>query len=87
MEEKEMMQTVLTNLTNEENEKLINLMKSYNIDEGIIVITIIGIGTHTEFYNVLNNRIKNYKGPIINDTVKMLVADLMKDIDRSEGLE
>lgn len=87
MEEKEMMQTVLTKLTNEENEKLINLMKSYNIDEGIIVITIIGIGTHTEFYNVLHNRIKNYKGPIINDTVKMLVANLMKDIDRSEGLE
>ena len=54
MEEKEMMQTVLTNLTNEENEKLINLMKSYNIDEGIIAITIIGIGTHTEFYNVLH---------------------------------
>ena len=43
---------VVNSLDNDKSKGLINLMKECNISNGIIMMTMIGIGSHTENYNV-----------------------------------
>jgi hypothetical protein len=53
--------TVVDNMKNDESKELTDLLEKYNINNGIIMLTMFGIGTHTEYYKVLINRIKNNK--------------------------
>lgn len=71
-------------LNNEKSENLINLMKNHNISDGVITMTMLGIGSHTEYYNVLFNRINNIKEPINDEIIKREVIDILHEIDRNE---
>ena len=70
-------------LTNDRSENLINLLHEHKISDDIIMLTLIGIGSHTEYYRVLYNRINNYKGEINNNTIKLLVREILHEIDRN----
>ena len=60
-EGKQITKKVVDGLTNDSSEELINLMKECDISDGVIMLTMLGIGTHTEYYKVLYNRINNNK--------------------------
>ena len=55
-EQEQITKTVVNKMKNEDSEKLINLMRECNISEGVIMLTMFGIGTHTEYYKILYNR-------------------------------
>ena len=76
--------TVVDKMINEESENLINLLKDCGIDDGHIMMTMFGIGTHTEYYKVLYNRINNQKEKMNLDLFKKEVVDLLHEIDKSE---
>ena len=59
-EEKQITKKVVDGLTNDSSEELINLMKECNISDGVIMLTMLGIGTHTEYYKVLYNLLFQY---------------------------
>ena len=73
-EEKQITKKVVDGLTNDSSEELINLMKECNISDGVIMLTMLGIGTHTEYYKVLYYRINNNKDKINDDLVKKEVG-------------
>ena len=73
-EEKQITKKVVDGLTNDSSEELINLMKECNISDGVIMLTMLGIGTHTEYYKVLYNRINNNKDKMNDDLVKKEVG-------------
>ena len=74
---------VVDGMKNDRSENLINLLHEHNISDDIIMLTLIGIGPHTEYYRVLYNRINNYKGEINNNTIKLLVREILHEIDRN----
>ena len=82
--EEDISKTVVDKMSNEESEKLIKLLRECNIDDGHIMMAIFGIGTHTEYYKVLYNRINNQKDKITLDLFKKEVVDILHEIDRSE---
>lgn len=84
MNEEDITKTVVDNMINEETEKIINLMRECNISDGVIMLTIFGIGTHTEYYKVLYNRINNQRDNINDDIVKKEVSHIFHEIDRNE---
>jgi hypothetical protein len=67
-----------------ETEELINLLRECNISDGVIMLTMLGIGTHTEYYKVLYNRINNNKDKMNDDLLKKEVVDILHEIDRNE---
>lgn len=69
-DEKQITKKVVDGLTNDSSEELINLMKECNISDGVIMLTMLGIGTHTEYYKVLYNRITNNKDKMNDDLLK-----------------
>lgn len=75
---------VVKSLYNDKSKELINLMKECSISNGIIMMTMLGIGSHTEYYNVLFNRLNNQKSKIDDDLVKKEVLDILHEIDRNE---
>lgn len=77
-------ETVVNSLYNDKSKELINLMKECSISNGIIMMTMLGIGSHTEYYNVLFNRLNNQKSKIDDDLVKKEVLDILHEIDRNE---
>ena len=83
-EEKQITKKAVDGLTNDSSEELINLMKECNISDGVIMLTMLGIGTHTEYYKVLYNRIKNNKENMNDELVKKEVVDILHEIDRNE---
>ena len=83
-EEKQITKKVVDGLTNDSSEELINLMKECNISDGVIMLTMLGIGTHTEYYKFLYNRIKNNKDKMNDDLLKKEVVDILHEIDRNE---
>ena len=83
-EEKQITKKVVDGLTNDSSEELINLMKECNISDGVIMLTMLGIGTHTEYYKVLYNRINNNKENMNDELVKKEVVDILHEIDRNE---
>ena len=84
MNEEDITKTVVDNMINEETEKIINLMRECNISDGVIMLTIFGIGTHTEYYKVLYNRINNQRDNINDDILKKEVSHIFHEIDRNE---
>ena len=75
---------VVKSLYNDKSKELINLMKECSISNGIIMMTMLGIGSHTEYYNVLFNRLNNQKSKIDDDLVKKEVLDILHEIDRNK---
>ena len=75
---------IVDKLISFENEDLIELLRKCNIDDGIIMLTMLGIGTHTEYYKVLYNRINNNKDQMNDDLLKKEVVDILHEIDRNE---
>ena len=59
-------------------------MKECNISDGVIMLTMLGIVTHTEYYKVLYNRINNNKDKMNDDLLKKEVVDILHEIDRNE---
>lgn len=66
-DEKQITKKVIDGLTNDSSEELINLMKECNISDGFVMLTMLEIGTHTEYYKVLYNRIINNKDKMNDD--------------------
>ena len=83
-EEKEITKTVVDKMENEDSERLINLLRECNISDGRIMMAMFGIGTHTEYYNVLYNRINNQKDKMNEELFKKEVLDILHEIDRNE---
>lgn len=83
-EGKQITKKVVDGLTNDSSEELINLMKECDISDGVIMLTMLGIGTHTEYYKVLYNRINNNKENMNDELVKKEVVDILHEIDRNE---
>ena len=83
-DEKQITKKVIDGLTNDSSEELINLMKECNISDGVIMLTMLGIGTHTEYYKALYNRINNNKENMNDELVKKEVVDILHEIDRNE---
>ena len=83
MEEK-LENKVVDKLSNDKSEDLINLMKECNISNGVIMMTMLGIGSHTEYYNVLFNRINKLKESINDELLKREVVNILHEIDRNE---
>lgn len=75
---------VINNLTNDDSSDLINLLRECKIRDGVIMLTIFVIGTHTEYYKVLYNRVKNNRDKINEECFKTLVLDILHEIDRNE---
>ena len=48
------------------------------------MLTMLGIGTHTEYYKVLYNRINNNIENMNDELVKKEVVDILHEIDRNE---
>ena len=86
-EEQEITKTVVHKMTNEESKDLIKLLKECNIDDGHIMMAIFGIGTHTEYYRVLYNRINNQKDKMTLELFKKEVVDILHEIDRNDEEE
>ena len=61
---------VVDKLKNDSSEELINLMWECNISDGVIILTLMEIGSHTEYYKVLYNRINKQKDAINDEMVK-----------------
>lgn len=83
-EQEHITKTVVDKMENEDSEKLIELLRECNIDDGHIMLAIFGIGTHTEYYNVLYNRINNQKDKMNEKLFKKEVVDILHEIDRNE---
>ena len=74
-------------LKNNESENIINLMREKKVSDGVIMLTLFGIGSHTEYYKVLYDRIKNYEGEINDNTIKEIVTEIFHEIDRNDSEE
>lgn len=79
--------TVVDKMINEDSDKLITLLRECNIDDDHIMLAILGIGTHIEYYKVLYNRINNQKDKMNIDIFKKEVVDILHEIDRNDEEE
>ena len=77
---------VVDKLKNDSSEGLINLMWECNISVGVIILTLMEIGSHTEYYKVLYNRINKQKDAINNEMVKQEALEIFHEIDRKEDM-
>ena len=84
MNEEVITKRVVDNLTNASTEELVKLLKECNIKDGQIMLALLGIGTHTEYYKVLYNRINNQKESMTEELFKKEVVDILHEIDRNE---
>ena len=82
--EKKMEERVVDNIENDRSERLIKLLREMGVSDGVIMITLFGIGSHTEYYNVLYNRINNLKEEITDDVVRREALEIFHEIDRNE---
>lgn len=82
--EKKIEERVVDNIANDRSERLIKLLREMGVSDGIIMIILFGIGSHTEYYNVLYNRINNLKEEITDDVVRREALEIFHEIDRNE---
>ncbi len=76
--------TVVNKLKNNESENLINLMREKKVSDGVIMLTLFGIGTHIEYYKTLYNRISSYEKEIDDNTIKNIVIEIFHEIDTND---
>lgn len=77
---------VVDKLKNDSSEELINLMRECNISDRVIMLTLMGIGSHIEYYNFLYNRINKQKDTINDEMVKQEALEIFHEIDRKEDM-
>lgn len=80
-------ETVVNRFKNDDSKELINLMRKKKVSDGVIMLTLFGIGTHTEYYRVLYNRINNQNGEINDKVIKKLAIEIFYEIDRNDPEE
>lgn len=87
-EEKQITKTVVDRLSGDDNaERLTSLMRECVASDGIIMLSLFGIGTHTEYYNVLINRINNNKEKVNDNWIKKEVSEIFHEIDKNEDYD
>lgn len=87
-EEKQITKTVVDRLSGDDNaERLTSLMRECGVSDGIIMLSLFGIGTHTEYYNVLINRINNNKEKVNDNWIKKEVSEIFHEIDKNEDYD
>lgn len=59
-------------------------MRECGVSDGIIMLSLFGIGSHTEYYNVLINRINNNKDKVNDEWIKKEVLKLIHEIGINE---
>ena len=85
-EERQITKTVVDKLSVDDNiERLTSLMRECGVSDGVIMLSLFGIGTHTEYYNVLINRINNNKDKVNDEWIKKEMLDIFHEIDRTEN--
>ena len=84
-EEKQITKTVVDNLSGDDKtEELTSLMRECGVSDGVIMLSLFGIGTHTEYYNVLINRINNNKDKVNDEWIKKEMLDIFYEIDKED---
>jgi predicted transcriptional regulator len=84
-EEKEITKTVVDKLSGDDKTKeLTSLMRECGVSDEIIMLSLFGIGSHTEYYNVLINRINKNKDIVNDEWIKKEVSNIFHEIDRNE---
>ena len=83
-DEEQIVDTVVDKMKNDDSQELIKLMQECNISNAIIMLTMFGIGTHTEYYKVLYNRINNNRDKVNDDWLKKQAVEIFEEIDRNE---
>ena len=87
-EEKQITKTVVDNLSGDDKtEELTSLMRECGVSDGVIMLSLFGIGTHTEYYNVLINRINNNKVKVNDEWIKKEMLDIFYEIDKEDEYE
>ncbi len=87
-EEKQITKTVVDNLSGDDKtEELTSLMRECGVSDGVIMLSLFGIGTHTEYYNVLINRINNNKDKVNDEWIKKEMLDTFHEIDKEDEYE
>lgn len=87
-EEKQITKTVVDNLSGDDKtEELTSLMRECGVSDGVIMLSLFGIGTHTEYYNVLINRINNNKVKVNDEWIKKEMLDIFHEIDKEDEYE
>lgn len=87
-EEKQITKTVVDNLSwDDKTEELTSLMRECGVSDGVIMLSLFGIGTHTEYYNVLINRINNNKDKVNDEWIKKEMLDIFYKIDKEDEYE
>lgn len=87
-EEKQITKTVVDNLSwDDKTEELTSLMRECGVSDGVIMLSLFGIGTHTEYYNVLINRINNNKDKVNDEWIKKEMLDIFYEIDKEDEYE
>ena len=86
-EEKQITKTVVDNLSGDDKtEELTSLMRECGVSDGVIMLSLFGIWTHTEYYNVLINRINNNKDKVNDEWIKKML-DIFYEIDKEDEYE
>ena len=87
-EEKQITKMVVDNLSGDDKtEELTSLMRECGVSDGVIMLSLFGIGTHTEYYNVLINRINNNKDKVNDEWIKKEMLDIFHEIDKDDEYE
>ena len=87
-EEKQITKTVVDNLSGDDKtEELTSLIRECGVSDGVIMLSLFGIGTHTEYYNVLINRINNNKDKVNDEWIKKEMLDIFYEIDKEDEYE
>ena len=87
-EEKQITKTVVDNLSwDDKTEELTSLRRECGVSDGVIMVSLFGIGTHTEYYNVLINRINNNKDKVNDEWIKKEMLDIFYEIDKEDEYE
>ena len=87
-EEKQITKMVVDNLSGDDKtEELTSLMRECGVSDGVIMLSLFGIGTHTEYYNVLINRINNNKDKANDEWIKKEMLDIFHEIDKDDEYE
>ena len=77
-------ETVVNKLENDDSYELINLLRECQIKESYIMLAMFAIGTHTEYYRVLYNRVNNNKNNMNDEAFKNIMLDIIKEIDKND---
>ena len=87
-EEKQITKTVVDNLSGDDKtEELTSLMRECGVSDGVIMLSLFGIGTNTEYYNVLINRINNNKDKVNDEWIIKEMLDIFYEIDKEDEYE